>query len=247
MNLIVHSSYKSIGHVIGGPVAVILALEDVLTSTGTLVMPAFTESLCDPSTEENQYPQEYWEEVRATLPVYSADITPVDRSIGILSEIFRKQAGSLRSAHPHLSFAARGMNASFIIDNHSFHYALGENSPLARLYQLNGYVLLLGAPFNSNTSLHLAEYRVLETLKKPLRWSVCSMVNDERTWIHYDDIENNCEDFPNILNDYIKSGGLYGNGKVGLAESYLIPQRPLVEFGVQWMNEHCREGIPVLK
>jgi aminoglycoside 3-N-acetyltransferase len=238
MNLIVHSSFKSLGHVIGGPVAVILALEECLTSTGTLVMPAFTESLCDPSTNENQYPQEYWEEVRATLPVYLPDLTPVDRSIGILPDVFRKQAGTLRSSHPHLSFVARGMNAAFIINDQSFDYALGENSPLSRLYELNGHILLLGAPFNSNTSLHLAEYRVLERLKKPIQWSVCSLVNNERAWIHYDDIENNSEIFPDILNDYIRGGGLYWNGKVGQAGSYLMPQRSLVDFGIQWLNEH---------
>jgi aminoglycoside 3-N-acetyltransferase len=56
MHVIVHSSYKSLGHVIGGPAAVILALEKVVTESGTILMPTFTESLCDPSTEENFYP-----------------------------------------------------------------------------------------------------------------------------------------------------------------------------------------------
>src|SRR5689334_9879285 len=39
MVLIVHSSLRSLGWVNGGPAAVILALEQVLTPEGTLVMP----------------------------------------------------------------------------------------------------------------------------------------------------------------------------------------------------------------
>ncbi len=238
MDVIVHSSFKSLGHVIGGPAAVILALETLLTPEGTLVMPTFSESLCDPSTDENRYPEEYWEDVRNNLPAYQPDLTPVDRSIGIIPELFRKQTGSLRSSHPHLSFAARGKRSAGIIEHHSFHYALGEGSPLARLYDLKGYILLLGAPLDSNTSLHLAEYRVAEALKKPIRWSVPSGLNDERAWIHYDDIENDCQDFPQILVEYIGSGGKYKKGKVGNGESYLIPQSSLVDYGVAWMNHH---------
>ena len=64
MTLIVHSSYKAIGHVVGGPAAVILALEEVLGENGTLVMPTFTEHLCDPAEEENYYPESQREFVR---------------------------------------------------------------------------------------------------------------------------------------------------------------------------------------
>jgi aminoglycoside 3-N-acetyltransferase len=37
---------------------------------------------------------------------------------------------------------------------------LGNGSPLARIYDLDGYVLLLCVPYTSNTSFHLAEYRL---------------------------------------------------------------------------------------
>ena len=49
--------------------------------------------------------------------------------------------------------------ASHIVDDHSLDFGLGESSPLARIYDLNGFVLLLGASHGSNTSMHLAEYR----------------------------------------------------------------------------------------
>lgn len=237
MHVIVHTSYKSLGHVIGGPSAVILALENVITRAGTILMPTFTEHLCDPSTEENGYPREYWEQVRDNLPIFEPDLTPTTKSIGIVPETFRKQDGVLRSSHPHLSFAAWGRFANELVGNHPFHYALGEGSPIARLYELNGHILFLGAPHDSNTSLHLSEYRVPAALKKPIRWDVCMLIDGARTWTYYDDIENDCTLFPDILRDYREAKGPLWQGRVGKAECLLIPQPPLVDFGVEWLTQ----------
>src|SRR5438045_1743394 len=52
--------------------------------------------------------------------------------------------GWFASAHPRFPFYARGPHAAFLIENAPFHYPLGENSPLAKLYQLDGGVLLIG-------------------------------------------------------------------------------------------------------
>ncbi len=238
MSIIVHSSFKALGHVIGGPVSVILALENILTENGSILMPTFTESLCDPSTEENYYPERYWPAVRDQLPIFKADLTPTDRSIGIIPEIFRKQDGTVRSSHPHLSFAAWGSQKHLLVDNHSFNFALGEGSPLARLYDLRGYVLLLGAPLDANTSLHLSEYRLSDSKKKSKQWDVCLLQEGKRIWTHYDDIENECSDFPVILNDYIKKNLPHSKGIVGNSDSYLLPQRSLVDFGTVWMMEN---------
>jgi aminoglycoside 3-N-acetyltransferase len=238
MQLIVHSSFKAIGKVVGGPTAVILALEAVVGETGTLLMPTFTEKLCDPAEEENYYPVEEQEFARQHLPGYHSDLTPVDRWIGIIPEIFRKQHGSLRSSHPHLSFAARGACAQALIDDHAFDYALGEGSPLGKLYRLGGSILLLGAPKNSNTSLHLAEYRQNEARKKTRHWRAPVMVDGIRQWVEYRDIENNCDDFAAILDDFIESSGCCRQGKIGGAESFFFPQRHIVDFAVQWMEKH---------
>lgn len=40
--ILVHSSLSKIGWTVGGPVAVIEALQNVITEEGTLIMPAFT-------------------------------------------------------------------------------------------------------------------------------------------------------------------------------------------------------------
>lgn len=235
MALIVHSSLKSIGKVIGGPAAVILALEQVLGPAGTLVMPTFTEYLCDPAEEENKFPEEQRELVRQNLPFYYPDLSPT-RGMGVIPETFRKQNGVLRSAHPHLSFAAWGRHAERVISAHSLDYALSEHSPIGQLYQLRGSILLLGAPKTTNTSLHLSEYRSTNSLKKPKDWDVLLEVDGERCWSKYHDINNSCEDFNLILDAFAAETGLVRSGRIGEALSYLMPQREVVDYGVAWMN-----------
>lgn len=58
-----------------------------------------------------------------------------------------------------MSFAALGPAAEEITAGHALPDSLREGSPLARLYECDARVLLLGVGHDSNTSLHLGEYR----------------------------------------------------------------------------------------
>src|SRR5260221_4107519 len=71
MTLVVHSSLKSLGDVNGGPVAVILALEEMLGVEGTLVMPTFTADNSEPSNWQHRpVPEGRWQQIRATQAPY---------------------------------------------------------------------------------------------------------------------------------------------------------------------------------
>jgi len=238
MVLLLHSSLSSIGWVVGGPVAVIQALELVLGPNGTLVMPTHSGDLSDPKDWNNPPVPESWKDIiRQTMPAFEPDLTPT-RGMGRIPETFRKKNGVIRSNHPHDSFAASGTESEFITNDHSLDFGLGERSPLARIYDLDGWVLLLGVNFENNTSLHLAELRADFPSKKVVEQSGPIIKNGNRSWVPIKSLEDNTNDFMKIGRAYRKSGGRIKTGKIGNAKAELIPQRDLVDFTARWMSEN---------
>ena len=244
MVLLVHSSLSAIGWVCGGPVAVILALRNALGPTGTLVMPAHSADLTEPSKwREPPVPETWWPVIRKNMPAYDPDLTPT-RSMGIIAETFRKQNGALRSAHPQHSFCAVGPRASFITEGHSLEFGMGERSPLARIYELDGHVLLLGVDHSRNTSMHLAEYRA----SYPSRCVVeegapLSAAGASGKWTTFEDINLDSSDFGRIGEDLLRSqgGGGVSRGEVGQDHSQLMRQRDVVDYTVEWLGKNRRK------
>lgn len=237
MVLVVHSSLRSLGWVSGGPVAVILALEEALGPEGTLVMPTHTADLSDPANWMHPpVPEAWWETIRQTMPAFDADLTPT-YGMGMISETFRKQAGVIRSIHPDASFAARGKEARLITENHALVPLFGEQSPLARVYDLDGWVLLLGVGHNRNTSLHVAESRA-RIPHRMMHTGSPVMVDGVRQWVPWSDIDWDESDFAELGADFARETGLQCEGKIGQATALLMPQRALIDYGVGWLERH---------
>lgn len=241
MTLLVHSSMKRIADwVIGGAQAVILALETVLGEEGTLVMPTMTSELSDPTDWQHPpVPQSWWELIRQEMPPFMADLT-VTREMGVVAETFRKQTGTLRSNHPQTSFAAWGKHAAFVTEDHRLESPTGEFSPVARVYDLHGYVLLLGVGHGNNTSLHLAEERAHYAGKRTMRNGAPVLVDGQRQWVEFELLDGNDGDFVQLGDAFAQETGLVRQGQVGQATALLMPQRPLVDFGVRWMEQNRR-------
>ncbi|MFA5015003.1 MAG: AAC(3) family N-acetyltransferase [Actinomycetota bacterium] len=239
MVLLVHSSMSSIRWVSGGAVAVILALEKALGESGTLVMPAFSGDLSDPYKWENPPVPENWcDTIIETMPAFDLDLTPT-RGVGTIPEVFRKQRGVQRSNHPQVSFTARGKYAEYITGDHSLEHAFGEKSPLAKIYELGGYVILIGVGYYNCTSLHLAEYRADYPSKEEEVSGAPLIVKGKRKWVNLKDVKPVTDDFEKLGSGFMKNKeDDIRNGYIGQAKSQLFCQKDLVDFAVDWMEKN---------
>lgn len=200
--LVVHTSLRNVGWVDDGPRAVIDALRNVLGEQGTLVMPSMTdsESLFDPTT------------------------TPTDE-MGIVAETFWRLPDVLRSTHPSSSFAAQGPLAAAITATHPLDDPQGLESPIGKVYQLDGWVLLLGIDHSANTTIHLAEtmsnvpYRIVKHL--PV------LENGMVRWVEMAEIDHCCRNFVKIA-PYLAQQGELITGVVGNAEAQLMRSQAVV-------------------
>ena len=146
--ILIHSSMKAIGAVDGGADTVLDAWMEYFKD-GLLLLPTHT-----------------WKTVNADNPVYNPYTTP--SCVGLLTNMFMKRDGVIRSLHPTHSMSGYGKNAA--------EYLAGEeynNTPCTpggcydRLKEVGSKVLLVGVGHERNTYIHSVE----EVLNVPNRLS----------------------------------------------------------------------------
>lgn len=200
--LLVHTSFRAVRPVDGGPLALIAALRRALGASGTLVMPTMTdgETVFDP---------------RATPSV----------DMGVTAELFWRQPGVLRSSHPGASFAAIGPQAERVCRPQPLSPPHGLDSPVGRVYEADGQVLLLGVAHSENTTLHLAESmaKVPYSVTHPC---VVEIDGVARTLL-LAETDHCCRGFRQIAG-WLTPLALQQTGRVGLAQATLCRSRDVV-------------------
>jgi aminoglycoside 3-N-acetyltransferase len=234
--LLVHASMRRVGRIDGGVAALAGALADVLGPDGTIVVPTATADNSDTSRVHLARTEAMTAAQRRryldAMPAFDPARTP-STGMGIFAEHIRLSAGALRSRHPQMSFAALGRQAKVVIDGHAMDCHLGEESPLARMYDLDARILMLGTGYDTCTALHLAEYRY--TADPPTRDYRCVIEQrGESRWWTYQDVVLDDRDFP-ALGAAFDRTPYVRRGRVGSADARLVSLRQLVDFAAGWL------------
>jgi aminoglycoside N3'-acetyltransferase len=206
--LLVHTSFRAIRPVERGPIGLIEALRDALGPEGTLVMPSWSGDDDDP---------------------FDPLTTPTPPSLGVVADTFWRLPGVLRSNHSQ-AFAAAGPEAARVTSDPLPLPPHIPESPVGRVRDLDGQVLLLGVGHDADTTLHLAELLAGVPYRVP---SYCTVLRDgRRVRIDYEENDHCCERFA-FADQWLRARGLQAEGRVGHAHARLARARDIVEVTLE--------------
>lgn len=231
--VMVHSSLRSLGYVLGGPQTVVRSLLNAVGETGTLVMPAFSPAVGAPANSADQEVRDADRDLtRQHIPAFDDATTPT--SMGTVPEVFRTWPGVRRSPHPQVSVCSHGPLSQTISEPHELDWAEGANSPFERLYQMDARLLLIGVGFNRATMLHFAESLVPHGRRKTREIPLGDGTN--RTWVTAPDVGDDLDTHFPIIGNGVRNAGLTTIGNVGDAECSLISMQVLVDWAVDYLS-----------
>lgn len=228
--LLVHASFKSLGHVPDGVDTIIEGLLAALGSEGTLLMPALS-----------------YETVIPTIPVFDIKSTP--SCVGIIPETFRLRNGTIRSMHPTHSVCAAGPLSDTLLNPHILDSTpCGPNSPFTRLPDINGQILMLGCGLLPNTSMHSIEEiaQVPYLFNPPVKYT---LINQQGKKVKKSYSPHN---FLNVVQRYDRIETLLGypglrTGSVLNAKVHLIEARALRYAAVQALESNPLFFVDVIE
>lgn len=236
--VLAHTSVSALGHVVGGPHAVALALLHAVGPSGTLVVPTHSGNLSEPSSWQHPpAPADQWPTIRAQMPAYDPCLTPTN-GMGAVPDVIRSHPSARRSGHPAVSFTAVGPLSEVVTSDHRLPFGFDDHSPLARLAEVGGQVLLLGVDHDRNTSLHLAEWRAHPPAVEILQGAPM-LVDGERRWVTYPTCDYDTDDFLACGEAFAASGNV-ATGLVGAGRALRMGVADLVAFATPWFAANRR-------
>lgn len=196
-------SYRAVRPVEDGPLGVIAGLREALGPDGTLVMPSWTgndDAVFDPTR------------------------TPANPDLGIAADLLWRVPGARRSDHP-FAFAALGPQAELVVGDPLPVPPHRLESPIGRVYELDGQVLLLGVGHDANTTIHLGEALARVPYGVPKHITVERDGRPAR--IEYRENDHCCRRFT-LVDDWLRAAGRQHEGRVGNAAARLMRSRDVV-------------------
>jgi aminoglycoside 3-N-acetyltransferase len=203
--LLVHTSFRAVRPIAGGPAGLIQALFAAVGPDGTLVMPSA-------SSDDDA--------------VFDPTRTPAAPDLGVVADTFWRLPGVLRSTHP-FAFAARGPRAAEITAGPLPLPPHIPDSPVGRVHDLDGQVLLLGVSHGANTTLHLAELIAGVPYRVPRHCTVLD--HGEPVRIDYGENDHCCARF-DFADDWLRAERLQVEGPVGHGHARLARARDIVRL-----------------
>jgi aminoglycoside 3-N-acetyltransferase len=218
--LLVHSSYKSLGGVDGGPQTVIKALETALGPEGTLIMPTFNFDF------------------NKGVPW---DVRTTPSKMGILTELVRLDPRAKRVFHPFYSFAVLGKHAE-MLGSLRYKSAYERNSVFGKLRDLDGKIMIIGLSYtNSMTFFHHIEQ--MEGVDYRYLKQFTGQVTDENGNTYTDTFEMLVRDIDrgvvtevNPMGELMEKAGIVQIRKIGDADVKLMKANDVYEFTAREMK-----------
>lgn len=248
--VMVHSSMRSVGPILGGPNEMIEALLESVGSSGTVMMYVDWEDGAQRYTRTDRETSLSPAEMDA-WPAFDPEKARADRSYGILPEFLRTWPGARRSSNPGASVTAVGARAEWICADHPLNYGYGPGSPFAKLVEAEGRVLLLGSPLENVTLLHFSEDAARLPDKRVIRYREKLLRNGREEWVEMEEfdtadpvVDAAPEDhFDRLMRAYLEQTEV-PTGLVGDARTYLLAAEPLHSFAVDWLERNYGQGAP---
>ncbi|HCO55961.1 MAG TPA: aminoglycoside 3-N-acetyltransferase [Pelagibacterium sp.] len=241
--VMVHAAMSTVGNLINGPDTLIDALLRTVGPSGTIM--AYTdwdaryEALLD---ETGRVPAGWRDRISGFDPQRSRAV----RDHGVLPEFLRTTPGALRSDNPGASMTAIGARADWLVADHALDYGYGPGSPLARLVEAGGKVLMVGAPHDTMTLIHHAEHLADIPNKRIKRWAVPFAGPDGTVWRMCEEFDTSdavapqldgIDYFTAIVTSHLEKGR-GRQDKIGAAGSLLVDAKQMLEHAVAWLERN---------
>lgn len=224
--LFIHSSYKSLGGVDGGPQTVIDALLDVIGPEGTLIMPTFNYDF---------------------LKGVAWDFRTTPSQMGVLTELVRTDPRAKRMHHAIYSMSAIGKRADEVAAHRS-NDCFGETTIFKKFRDWDAKILILGLAYSKSiTFLHHCEqaagvdYRFLKEFKGRAI-DANGVAHDESYTMFVRNVDMG------VVLDFEPIGALLDSKvvtrrKIGEADVRLMKCRDVFVVAVGAMKEHKGPGL----